>query len=116
MENTIVGNFVANEIIKPGSEFLVSYKSNNTFGLLSNLKGYFKVARIIRNSKTNNYYFTVGEINGDKTIVVEPNQIHEIDGMTTERIISAFNLASDGAKKIRKRRKKSEILAQQQNK
>ena len=112
MENHIVGNFVAIEIIKPGSELLVSYKPNNTFGMPSNLKGYFKVARIIRNTKTNDYFFTVGEVHGTKTIVVGPDQIHEVDGMTKERIISAFNLTDDGAKKIRKRRKKSEMLAQ----
>ena len=108
MDNHLVGNFINSSIIKQGTEVSVTYIPNNSFGVPSKLTDTFKVARII-NDKSGNYFFTLAALDSDKTIVAKSSQIHEIDGMTAERIIKAFGLAEDGSKKP-KRRKKSEIL------
>jgi hypothetical protein len=105
MKPELVQNFVNNSIIKPGSELLVSYKNENSFGLPSNMKTIFKVVRII--SDKGKYYFTLASIDdGQRTLVASSDQISEVDGMTSERIIRAFNLSEDGTKKPRKPRKR----------
>lgn len=105
MKPEIVQNFVNNSIIRPGSEVLVSYISESSFGLPSRLKAVFKVVRVI--SAKGKYYFTLASIDdGQKSIVAAPEQIAEVDGMTCDRIIRAFNLTEEGTKKPRKPRKR----------
>ena len=58
------------------------------------------------------FYFTLADLdNSEKAIVATAEQINEIDGMTAERIIRAFNLMEDGSKKPRKPRKRKNQLA-----
>jgi hypothetical protein len=105
MKPEIVRNFVSNSIIRPGSEVLVSYVSESSFGLPSRLKSVFKVVRIIE--AKGKYYFTLASIDdGQRSIVAAPEQIAEVDGMTYDRIIRAFNLTEEGTKKPRKPRKR----------
>src|SRR5271165_1002258 len=105
MKPEIVKNFVDNSILKPGSELLVSYINRNTFGMPSKMKAVFKVVRVI--SAEGKYYFTLVTPDDDKKAIVAPSEnIIEIDGMTSDRIIKAFNLKEDGTKKPRKPRKR----------
>ena len=100
----IIGNLINSSIIKPGTELSVSYVPKNTFGLPSEITGTFKVARIIHDK--GNYFFTLASLDNDKTIIANATQVNEIDGMTADRIIKAFNLTDEGKKKPRNRRKK----------
>lgn len=105
MKPEIVKNFVNNEIIRPGTELFVTYKNNNSFGIPSNMHDTFKVVRVI--DEKGKYYFTLGTIEeSERSILVTAEQIKEIDGMTEDRIIRAFNLMEDGSKKPRKPRKR----------
>ena len=47
MKVEVVNNFVNNSIIKPGSELLVTYINQNSFGTPSSMKDRFKVVRVI---------------------------------------------------------------------
>jgi len=109
MKSELVKNFVNNSIIKPGSELLVTYVNQNSFGLPTSMNDRFKVVRVI--DAKGQYYFTLSDINNlEKTIVATAEQISEIDGMTSDRIIRAFNLMEDGSKKPRKPRKRKNQL------
>lgn len=104
MNPNIVSNFVQNSIIKPGTALLVSYTSDSTFGLPAQATDTFKVVRIIKDGEK--YFFTLSAYDTVKSIVAKSEQIAEVDGMTQERIISAFNLMDDGSKRPRKKRKR----------
>ena len=69
------------------------------------MKDRFKVVRVI--DESGKYFFTLADMdNSEKAIVATAEQINEIDGMTADRIIRAFNLMEDGSKKPRKPRKR----------
>ena len=106
MKPEIVNNFFNNAIIKPGSELHVTYLNENSFGCSpAKMNDIFKVVRII--DAKGKLYFTLADIiDTKKAIVATAEQINEIDGMTAERIIRAFNLMEDGSKKPRKPRKR----------
>lgn len=116
MKPEIVNNFVQNSIIKPGTSLHVSYVNNDTFGLPAEADATFRVVRIIK--ADGKYYFTLSAIDKEKAVIAKAEQIEQIDGMTEERIISAFNLMDDGSKRPRKRRKRRTkqemILAREQ--
>jgi hypothetical protein len=106
MKPEVVNNFVNNSIINPGSELMVTYLNENAFGIgPASMNDTFKVVRVI--DAKSHYYFTLANLdNTTKTIIATAEQINEIDGMTAERIIRAFNLMADGSKKPRKPRKR----------
>lgn len=106
MESEVVNNLVNASVIKAGTELSVEYMNVRSFGIPAKSYGTFKVVHIT-NIK-NNYYFTVYSLEESKSIVVSANQIKLIDGMELNRIISAFNLQQNGAKKPRKPRRKKE--------
>lgn len=106
MEAEVVNNLVSASVIKAGTELSVEYMNPRSFGIPAKSYGTFKVVHIT--SIKNNYYFTVYSLEESKSIVVSANQIQFIDGMSLDRIISAFNLQNNGAKKPRKPRKKKE--------
>jgi len=106
MKAELVNNFVTNSFIKPGSELLVTYINPCAFGgSPTSMNDKFKVVRII--DAKGKYYFTLVRLDDEKkSIVATAEQINEIDGMTSDRIIRAFNLMEDGSKRPRKPRKR----------
>jgi hypothetical protein len=105
MQPEIVHNFVSNEIIRPGCELQISYVNHQAFGGPATMKDIFKLVRVI--DAKGKYFFTLTDIEFEKkAIYATSEQIVEVDGMTVERIIKAFNLEQDGRKKPRKPRKK----------
>lgn len=103
MESLVVSNLIAGSFIKPGSEVLVKYHSSECFSVNSQQIKLFNIVRFT--SKDNNIYLLLKpKMPGEKSVVATPDQILEVDGMSQERLLKAFNLQSNGLKKPRKRK------------
>ena len=103
MKEELVRNLVNGSYIKSGTELSAVYKSHHIFGIPAVIKDTVRVVRII--NKDGKLFFSVVPRSENKTVIISPDQIYEIDGMLADRIIKAYNLTEDGKKKPRKSRK-----------
>ncbi len=90
-----------NQVIRKETEVKVRYYGKNLDGLHSRqVEDYFIVDQVYLNKQSKDITtIKVLKLTDGEPMLIKPDQIVEIDGMSDKRLGSAFNINTDGTKK-----------------